>query len=251
MHRKLIFLFCFLMLISEVSFADCLPDVLSVCKIELRDGKTIEGIIIVGQGGYNRYYDTNGFYLMLNQKIEKVLLFNPDFYAIQPYKGIVELSPTEKSGWGPAAKKKGWFENPKIYYLHDITSEKLQGLDFTEVKVTADTLGSSIVLKRDIVHHIYYELLDYIPVFEEVPRDLYLGQDISIQPLKVSTRDVERFELVLEPSQKWLDQITSALGEWTKKRQQEENFEVPSPDWFHQIRREKEKYKDFFKPWNF
>jgi hypothetical protein len=239
------------MIVPEVSFADCLPDVLSVCKIELRDGKTIEGVIIVAQGGYNRYYDTNGFYLVLNQKIEKVLLFNPDFYAIQPYKGIVELSPTSKTGWGLAAKKKGWFENPKIYYLHDITLEKYQGLNETEVKVIADTLDSSIVLKRDIVHHIAYELLDYIPVFTEVPRDLYLGQDISIQPLRVYTKDVERFELVLEPSQKWIDQITSAASEWTKKHQLEENFEVPPPDWFHQIRQEKEKYENYFKPWDF
>jgi len=194
-HRKLIILCCFLLLISEVSLADCLPDVLSVCKIELRDGKAIEGVILVAQGGYNRYYDTNGFYLVLNQKMVKVVLFNTDFYAIQPYKGIVELSPTSKTGWGLAAKKKGWFETPKIYYLHDITSEKLKGLDFTEVKVTADTLDSTIMLKRDIVHHNAYELLDYIPVFTEVPRDLYLGQDISIQPLRVYTKDVERFEL--------------------------------------------------------
>jgi hypothetical protein len=57
--------------------------------------------------------------------------------------------------------------------------------------------------------------------------------------------------LVLEPSQKWIDQITSAVGEWTKKHQLEENFEVPPPDWFHQIRQDKEKYKVFFKPWDF
>ena len=251
MYRKLIFLFFFLWIAPAVSLADGLSDVLSVCKIELRDGKTIEGVIIVAHGGYNRYYDTNGFYLVLNQKIEKVLLFNPDFYAIQPYKGIVELSPTSKTGWGLSAKKKGWFETPKIYYLHDITSEKIQDLNFTEVKTTADTLDSKILLKRDIVHHISYELLDYIPVFTEVPRDLYLGQDISIQPLRVYTKDVERFELVLEPSQKWLDQIASAIGEWTKKHQLEENFEVPRPDWFQQIRQEKEKYKNYFKPWDF
>jgi len=62
---------------------------------------------------------------------------------------------------------------------------------------------------------------------------------------------VERFELVLEPSQKWIDQITSAASEWTKKHQLEENFEVPPPDWFHQIRQEKEKYENYFKPWDF
>ena len=251
MHRKLIFLFFFLWIALVVSFADGLSDVLSVCKIELRDGKTIEGVMIVAQGGYNRYYDTNGFYLVMDENIEKVVLFSTDFYAIQPYKGIIELSPTEKTGWGLTAKKKGWFENLKIYYLHDISLERYQSTNVTEVTVTADTLDSSIVLKRDIVHHNAYELLDYIPVFTEVPRDLYLGQDISIEPLIVYTKDVERFELVLEPSQKWLDQITSAAGEWTKKHQLEENFEVPFPTWFHQIRQEKGKYKDLFKPWDF
>lgn len=251
MYRKLIFLFFFLWIAPVVSFSDGLSDVLSVCKIELRDGKTIEGVIIVAHGGYNRYYDTNGYYLVLNQKIEKVVLFSTDFYAIQPYKGIVELSPNSKTGWGLEAKKKGWFETPKIYYLHDISLEKLQGMNFTEVKATADTLDSKILLKRDIVHHNVYELLDYIPVFTEVPRDLYLGQDISIEPLRVYTKDVERFELVLEPSQKWIDQINSGVSEWTKKHQVEENFEVPLPDWFHQIRQEKEKYKVFFKPWDF
>jgi len=251
MARKLISLFLLLLFAPVISSADGLSDVLSVCKIELRDGRTIEGVVWVAQGGYNRYYDTNGFYIRLNPKTEKIVLFNTDFYAIQPYKGIVELSPTEKSGWGLSAKKKDWFENPRIYYLHDITSERYQTANATELTVTADTLDSSIVLKRDIVHHNVYELLDYIPVFTEVPRDLYLGQVISLQPLRVSTKDVERFELVLEPSQKWLDQIASAAAEWTRKHQLEENFEVPFPTWFHQIMKEKEKYKDLFKPWDF
>ncbi|HVP36688.1 MAG TPA: hypothetical protein VMT04_06790 [Terriglobales bacterium] len=251
MFRRLFFLLLFTLITSAISFADGLSDVLAVCKIELKDGKAIEGVVWVAQGGYNRYYDTNGFYLKLNQKIEKVVLFNTDFYAFQPDKGIVELSPTQKTGWGLSAKKKGWFENPQIYYLHDVTSQKYQIANATEIKISADTLDSSIVLKRDIVNHNVYELLDYIPVYTEVPRELYSGQNVTLEPLKVYAKDVERFELVLEPSQKWLNQITSATADWIKMYQQEENFEVPRPDWFHQIMKEKEKYKDLFKSWNF
>lgn len=249
MIRKLICLFFLLSVMPVSSFADGLSDVLSVCKIELKDGKTIEGIVWVAQGGYNRYYDTNGFYIRPNPKTEKVVLFNPDFYAIQPQNGIVELSPTQKTRWGFAAKKKDFFEKPQIYYLHDVTSTRYQAANAVSVTAAADTLDSLIVLKRDIIQHNVYELMDYIPVFPEVPREWYVGGDITVQPLRVYTIDVERLELVSEPSQKWLDQINSTVNEWTKKHQELENFEVPLPVWFHQVIQEKEKYKNLFKSW--
>jgi len=254
MYRKLIFLFFFLWISPVVSFSDGLSDVLSVCRIELRDGRTIEGVVWVAQGGYNRYYDTNGFYIKLDPATEKVVLFITDFYAIAPYKGIVWRTPEEMTGWGLAAKNKARLENAQVCYLHDVTSKKYQTGNATEVIETVDTLDSSTVLKRDIVYHNIYELLDYIPVFTEVPGELYVGQSITVEPIRVPTKDVLRFILVLEPSQKWLEQIDSAVAEWTKKHQSEENFEVPLPVWFHQIIREREKYvemKNLFKSWNF
>ena len=256
MHRIFILSFVFLLIMPVISHADMgLQDVQAVCKIELKNGKTIEGVILVARGGYNRHYDTNGFYLVINNETVKVILFNTDFYAIQPYKGIVENSPTRKSGWGLTWKRKGELENTRTYYLRDISSLHYPSVDQTEIKETTDTVkidpsDSLILLKRDIIHHIAYELLDYVPIFREVPPELFLEVTSSNIALRVATKEIERFELVLEPSPKWLDQISNVTQTWIEARRDKVEAIIP-PVWFHEIMKEMDNYKDLFKLWEF
>jgi len=243
MHKKLILSLGLLVSIPITLRGDLgLPDVQAICKVELKDGRTIEGVILVAKGGYQRYLDTNGFLLIVD-KIQKAVLFNTDFYAIRPYEGVVERSPHNRSGWGP------WFKNPKVYYLRDVTSKYYGDFKQTEIKEQVDTANSLLVLKRDIIHHVEYELLPYIPIFPKVPEELFLrGKVKSIKPLHVDVRDIQRFELVWEPSQKWIAQISAVKDKWIKTH---DTFEVVFPVWFHQVIKEKERYKKLFKPWEF
>ncbi len=256
MHRTFILSFVFLLIIPVISHADMgLQDVQAVCKIELKNGKTIEGVMLVARGGYNRHHDTNGFYVVINNETVKVVLFNTDFYAIQPYKGIVENSPTKKSGWGLTWKRQGELENTKTYYLKDISSLHYPSFDQTEIKETTDTVkidptDSLILLKRDIVHHIACELLDYVPIFPEVPPELFLDAVGSNMELRIATKEIERFELVWEPSQKWLDQISNVTQTWIETHRDKVEALIP-PVWFHEMMKEKDNYKDSFKHWEF
>jgi hypothetical protein len=251
MYKKVILLFCLWFFTPLVSPADGLPDIQAVCKVELKNGTTIEGVILVARGGFNRYYDTNGFYVLIGGKKEEVISFDTSFYAIQPSKGIVEHSPSHKSGWGPQLKRKTLLDSTQVYYLHDIASEYFRSINNPEVKVSADTSDSSILLEKKIVYHLAYELLDYLPIFPKVPPELYLSITKSIEPVHIPINEIERFELVLEPSQEWVEQIDSVTKEWIMEHPPKEEWEFAPLQWFHQIMKEKDKHQRFFKPWRF
>jgi len=62
-----------------------------------------------------------------------------------------------------------------------------------------------------------YELLSFVPIFPEVPKELFLDREkLSVEPLKIDIDMVERFELVLEPSEDWLKQISEVEEAYKK-----------------------------------
>jgi|GEM_PF-3675825 len=245
MYKQLILLFYLFLTVPYTSFADLgLPDIQAVCKIELKNGTVVEGVILIAEGSYAQYCDTNGFYFLIGTETEKAELFNIDFYAIQPYKGILKHAPDHWGTWGQ------WFKNPNIYYLHDVTSKHYGYGKQMEIKTQTDIVDSSLImLKRDIVHHINYELLKYIPIFPKVPEELFLSSEIkSIKPLHVNIDEIEEFELVWRPSQEWIDQISSVENALIEIYS---DTDILLPVWLHQMTEEPERYKNLFKPWEF
>lgn len=99
--QQLIILACLLCIIPYITWADLgLPSVHAVCEIRLKDGRVIEGVILAARGGYVRHCDTNGFYYIYEipeqhpvyapGKFEIEVLFNTNFYAFQPSKGLTK-----------------------------------------------------------------------------------------------------------------------------------------------------------------
>jgi hypothetical protein len=212
-----------------------LPCVQAVCEVRLNDGTKVEGVVLVATGGYLLKFDNYGFLLLVERPqeegivgpttIELAVLFDPTFYAIQPHEGIVERSPRSQSGPGR------WFREPKKYFLRDVTYREhfAYGL---EVKSEYDSTDLPLLLRRDLVDHRVYELLDYVPIYTKVPEELYLTREIhSVKQLRIKVENIQRFALVFEPSQRWLDEIAAV--------------------WWHDIIKRQEDYKDSFKKWDF
>ena len=227
-----------------------LANIQAVCKVELKDGSIVEGVMLVATGGYINKYDTYGFYLVIPRKendvlvgpktIEKAVLFNTDFHAIQPFEGIVERSPNSRYQWGR------WFENPKVFYLRDVTNSYYYG---GNVKITTeiDTVESELILRRQYVDHTVCELRDCIPVFPEIPEELYLTSRVeSVKPIYIDMEQIERFELVLMPSQRWLDKIAAVEKAYIDTH---EMYEVLLPEWWHNVMKNKASARAKFKRW--
>ncbi len=227
-------------------------DLQDVCRVTLKSGKTIEGIVLVGTGGRETNYDTNGFLLVVNKGTEVPVLFTADFISLEPSTGKVATT-TAISGYGE------WFRNPTVYYLHDITSRRYHS-DFQQTAVTTAivpvTGTTTSLLRRDIIHHLEYELLDAVPVYPRVPPEVYLTDPkVSVKPVLIKTADIQKFELLWAPSAKWIEQIRQAEVAWMKKNMGEAGEDVDTgewgpPGWFHAMERT-EYIRTLFKPWKF
>ena len=260
-RRSMLITFCLLHSIPVITMADLgLADVQAICRVELKDGSVIEGVVLVAKGGYNRDYDLNGFYISIYVEtsnflaapctIDKEVLFDLNFFAIRPYKGIREYRiPVE--GKPPYQQKFGmWFfeGEPDVFYLNDVT-QKYYFYNQIEIKTETDTSSSPTIVRRDFIEHTVVELLNYIPIYPKVPDELYLRRGItSVKPIHVDIEKLERFELVVDPSQKWLDEITSVVKAF---KESHDMFEVLLPAWWHDIIKQKERHKEVFKEWRF
>jgi hypothetical protein len=135
-----------------------------------------------------------------------------------------------------------------VYFLRDVTYKTYFSSNF-ETKSEYDSTDGPLLLRRDLIDHRVYELLDYVPIYTRVPEELYLTLKIeSVKELRIKVGNIQRFELVSEPSQKWLDEI--AIVEKAFKESQE-MWEVPLPAWWHDVVNQQERYKDLFKKWHF
>lgn len=241
-----------LVTLPVISPGGWLETVLAICRVEMTDGSSMEGVIYVASATFDRYYHPNGFYLVhkyigpdvINPVIGgKTVLFNTNFYALKPYAGVVEHSPMSQSGMSPS------FRIQKAYYLRDITHKYYAGSPTEEVSL--NSTDSSLILKCDFIDHAVWELLEYIPVFPKVAKEFWRGTAVkSVKELHIPITNIERFQLVLEPSEVWLTQIANVKAENDRELLKNKNAEdTPTPVWWHNFMKEKELFKDSFKPW--
>jgi hypothetical protein len=227
-------------------------DIQAICRITLKDGKTIEGVILVGKGGYQRYLDTNGFYIIVDNpphgKLKKAILFNLQFEGILPFKG-------KRFQGGSTSTNPTLAKNPQVYYINDITA-KTHYIHETKVEEILQKEKKPLILKRKISHNLVYELLDHIPVYTRLPDVIHLEsgfqQKEKIKPILVPMIQVEKFVLLRNPPQKWLDDIAEKTRTWVKKYGTCDDC-VLMVEWYHELIKkpaaDREYYEKTFKKW--
>ncbi len=254
-------------IVVSAAYADLPPpDLQAVCRATLKNGQIIEGVILVGFSGgrYKRYYDTNGFYMIVESsafsrtsdgKLDLGIPFSIDFRAIEPSlgnvytEGLSSLCSPPHGGY----RFEGRFEKLEVYYMQEITAKNYSDRQLREIlkEVRSATDSTPAILKRDVLQRNEYELLDYVPIFLKLPKELYLAaENLSVQPVKVKIADTKRFELLVEPAEKWREEIAAVEKEW-RKIHPDESGDLQVPDWFHQIGERREGYEILFKPWEF
>ena len=230
MNHKLILALTALLVFSKAKADLGDPTIQSVCKITLSNGKTIEGLITLGYGGYYGNW-MNGFYFECYEQI-KYKYERKQFFTLH-FKSFVKIDSTYSFGDEASALR----NCRKIKFLQWVISPSIYQMQ----KFYYDTSG--IVDTARMITHIErkYLALDSLTMYFEIPSTTYLNTIDSAKYQKISVSDIVKFELIEQPAQKWIDMIAST----NKKAQERYNGENSSGDfleaaWYHEILTKKE-----------
>jgi hypothetical protein len=214
-------------------------DLQAVCKVTLKSGEVVNGFTIMGNGGYLSKYDTNGF-IWYGKKQRYDMLFKMSFYGIN----FETQERLRRDDSVPISKKE---KDMQVYYLKDISSSKHYRHNNVEIVEETDSLT---YLSRDFVYHNDYELLDYIPIYTDVPKDLYLDYYGEEYLMKIPIDTISKFEIIRDPSDNILTKIRSLelskLEEGKKQQPIGDGFYAPI--WFHNVYNDKD-FRKMFKKW--
>lgn len=201
------------------------PSINAVCKIKLIDGKEIEGMLCIIQGGYSGYQQ-NGFgYRYDNLETFQYKLFHLSQYAIRANSGSSRLN-----------RSTGLRERPTLYYLKS---------NYKKINRSSWFCSSEKTHVVEENRSFEYNVQDSLTVHHKIPIKIHFTNDIDesqtyTTPIKVS--DISSFTLIDNVSDDWLHKIKRA-------RMRIDNDDSTSwvdylePLWYHEIRADKNKYQ--------
>jgi hypothetical protein len=236
------------------------PDLQALCRVTLNDGTVLEGAMLAAKGGYQRYWDVNGFYITEKpvsaaSDFKLPVLLDLDFLALEPWTGRRYFASGAVGGFNYLGRK------PVVYFLEDVTSRELYA-DETKIaeRVEPAKEGAPGVLRRTITTANIYVLHDSLPIFTEIPDGVYLdprvreglSEYMKVAPAEVKRvplRDIAKFELLAKPPQAWLEAIAVKTARLQKALAKCAECEYLFPVWYHEIVKAPEEYRPLFKPW--
>jgi hypothetical protein len=236
------------------------PDLQALCRVTLKDGTAIEGAILAAKGGYQRYWDINGFYITetpvtVASDFKLPVLFDLDFLALEPWTGQRDFANGAGGGFNYQGRK------PVVYFLEDITYRELY-INETKIaeSIEPDKDGAASVLRRTITTSNIYLLHESLPVFTEIPDGVYLNGGVreslseymEVGPAKlkrIPVRDIGKFELLHKPPQTWLQAIAMKTARLQKALVKCGECEYLFPVWYHEVVKTPDEFRPLFKPW--
>ena len=117
------------------------------------------------------------------------------------------------------------------------------------MRVTHTRLNKSdsyVLLTKETVYRRAYRILSYIPVYLSVPMRHGLKQEPH-GDMDVEISDIDKFQFILNPSQKWLDEIKEAM----KEMRSYYCDECPGLVWMHEVFKDRRKYSYIFKQYEY
>lgn len=207
---------------KPVDFDLGLPEIQAVCKVTLNDGKTIEGFITFGTGGYDYMYRRHGF-CRLHENGEREII-SYDF----PFK----LSSYYRYGNHQTGTK-------KLYYAENIVQGT--GMGKHTKKEFNEKEGTLTVTKTDVEK---YRLLDEMVMYKKIPLDLFLAYKENNESEKVTIKmnEIKSIELLKNPSTSSLEIIKKARERQSKAEEEDEYWvDYQPPVWYHEIITDQEK----------
>ncbi|GGZ76231.1 hypothetical protein [Algibacter mikhailovii] len=190
------------------------PEIQAVCKVILNNGKTIEGFITFGTGGYEYKYRPHGFCFEQDNGRKQLILYNFKFNLSN-----LDAYASHRNG------------TSKLLYVENV-SKRDYPKNKTEFEEESKTLT---ITKTDVEKYI---LLDEMVIYKKIPTDLYLAYKENNESEKVTIKmnEIKSIELLKSPSKNSLEMIKKAR-ERQSKSEEEDGYWVDylAPVWYHEI----------------
>jgi len=202
-----------------------LSEIQAVCKVTLKDGKTIEGFITFGNGGYDYKYRRHGFCRIHESGRKKIIPFDFSFNLLSYYR------------YG-----KHQIGTKKLYYAENITQGPiLRESQFNEKQKTLT------ITKTDVEK---YQLSDEMVMYKKIPIDLYLAykENNESERITIKMNEIKSVELLKTPSKNSIELIKRAREKQIKAEKEDGYWtDYQQPVWLHEIIMNKEEVDYFSK----
>ena len=208
----------FLLISSFRLFDVGVPSINAVCRIQLKDGTEIEGLICIVSGGYQGF-QKNGFVSCYPGNSNfNYFLFNADQFYFNPE--FLTMNYQEDRTTGQKIYQ-------QLFYLQTEQGE-IQSHESTFNRVSGKVIVS-------INRKYRYTALKSLYVFQDMEIDLHLPVQNSTKfgAISVKVDEINRFELLNVPSDKWIQQIAVARKKRDAVSQDWQDYVEPL--WFHEI----------------
>lgn len=215
-------------LVFLLSFALCAnvladvvsPDILAICRVKLKNGKSIEAIVKMASGGWGNYKQNGFCYIRQDGNVGQLKLFDLSFSEFRP--GFHRHNPPTK-----------------LFYVINQTS----GF-YPESSIKVDTNKLELSINDYFVQD--YKLSRKMVLYKSLPLDLYLSSTYS-DTLLINVDEIMEFELSKTPDIKWLEYISLARQKLNNQIQadiKEDDSAWPDyvePVWYHEVLNDHEK----------
>lgn len=222
MNKKIINLFAIivmsLILVANIKADGGLPSIQAICKVTLKDGSIIEGIITFGHGGYHYNYKPGGFCYVSENGHMKFTFYDFLFKKEQLY----------TSGSSTQAYK--------IYYVESLNNSPSANID-----IQTDETGKIITRTKTEVDK--YKFHEEMFMYKRLPLDMHVGYSQNNEDGKISivVDQIVTVEILEEPGKIWLDLIQNSKDRFTHEmkldlERKETSWEdYTEPLWYHEI----------------
>jgi hypothetical protein len=173
---------------------------LVLCRIELLDGEIVEGFVHIGTHYGPKYYykETNGILVIDdNDRLTRFSFTTSDTRGLRRNE-ILEINKL-RSGYTDAyitPSTYGWADDYKIFFMKD-TSLSSGNNRIQRYSVTCDTLSAKKSLTYKYSENVtdQYILLDYFPIFTEIPDSYEGGQFFGGKLINIEFKKIQSFFL--------------------------------------------------------
>ncbi len=204
---KKFILCCLLFLSFSLAKADLgIPTIQAICKVTLKDGSTVEGMISFGEGGYAYHYRPHGFCFIHEMGAVSLKLYDFDFRSFEPNRFH--------------AYREG---KARLYYLQN---KNFQIAPETEYGIN----DSTQTLTRSTLDRDDFQLMDEMVMYKSLSQSLFVEGEK--EKIRIAVSEIQSVELLENPGKAWLDLIKAARKKYEKESDDDESTE---PVWYHEI----------------
>lgn len=181
----------FLLFSLVVQAGGGLSAIQAVCRVTTADGNVHEGFLMLMSGSWEGVHP-NGFYFYQDDHYQHTEFFDLQFNKL------------ERTGNGQYRIGDHTASPKEIYFLMFTPDHENKWLQESRQTIS-DSTGQFLLTKTQIQRK--YIKSDKFILYTALPKFLYIDYNSKADRLEIPMKDIVSFEILMEPGEKWLQEI--------------------------------------------